>query len=364
MSTTKALCVAIVAPVAFMSTAWAAPNQEVVPPNEASDIATLVATIEGAVNGAYALGVRPAMRDAHAKGHGCVKAEFSVEPDIARKLKVAVFSEARTYKAWIRFSNGAGTPHDDHGGDGRGMAIKLMGVTGKKLLPDEINAETQDFVMINYPVFFIRNVADYVPFTKLSLQGNSDQFFAMHAHEKSIVDAITAKTVDQMFEQRYFSMSPYLLGENYIKFSARPVDCVTKAALVESTAAAPSDPNYLRDAMIGWLSEKDACFRFGVQLQTDPASQPIEDPTILWDEAKAPFVDVASIRIPKQTFASSAQQSFCENLSFTPWHALPQHQPVGGINRLRRAVYEGISQLRHRLNLAARTEPAGDETFP
>lgn len=76
------------------------------------------------------------------------------------------------------------------------------------------------------------------------------------------------------------------------------------------------------------------------QNQTDPANQPVEDPTILWDERKAPFVEVANIRIPKQTFDSEAQQDFCENLSFTPWHALPEHRPVGGINRMRKAVYE------------------------
>ncbi|GAA0637080.1 catalase [Brevundimonas lenta] len=321
-----------------------------------------MSTIEGALTGAYALGVRPAMRDAHAKGHGCVKAEFRVG-EAPPELRVGVFAEARTYRAWIRFSNGAGTPHDDHAGDGRGMAIKLTGVPGRKLLDAEIDAQTQDFVMINHPVFFIRNVADYVPFTTLSLQGKSDQFLATHPHEQSIVAAIMAQTVDEMFEQRYFSMAPYRLGERYIKFSARPVDCSTNAPIEESTAAAPTDPDYLREAMISWLGEKDACFRFGVQLQTDPASQPIEDPTILWDETAAPFVDVASIRIPKQTFDSEAQQTFCENLSFTPWHALPEHRPVGGINRLRKAVYEAISDLRHRLNRAAPAEPTGDETF-
>lgn len=347
----------------FVPAAWGDTGQEVVPPGEPADIATIVSTIEGAVNGAYALGVRPAMRDAHAKGHGCVKAEFTVEPNIARDLKIGVFSEPRNHTAWIRFSNGAGTPHDDHAGDGRGMAIKLTGVPGKKLLADESDARTQDFVMINYPVFFIRNVADYVPFTALSLQGKSDQFLATHAHEKSIVDAISGQPVDQMFEQRYFSMSPYRLGQNYIKFSARPVDCRTSAPITGSAAATPADPNYLRDGMIAWLREKDACFKFGVQLQADPAAQPIEDPTILWDEAKVPFVDVASIHIPKQAFDSEAQQNFCENLSFTPWHALPEHRPVGGINRLRKAVYEAISQLRHRLNHAARVEPTGNETF-
>jgi len=35
------------------------------------------------------------------------------------------------------------------------------------------------------------------------------------------------------------------------------------------------------------------------------------------------------------------------------------HRPLGGINRVRRVVYEAISSLRHQLNLAPRTEPTG-----
>jgi catalase len=353
---------------ALVASLWCGPgmaaDQEIVPSTEQADIATIVKTVEGAVNGAYAIGVRPAMRDAHAKGHGCVRGDFTVKPNLSKPLRVGVFAQPKSYSAWIRFSNGAGTPHDDLSGDGRGMAIKLTGVPGTKLLAAEAMAETQDFVMINHPVFFIRNVADYVPFTSLSLQGKSAEFYAVHPHEQSIVDAITSTTVDQAFEQQYYSMAPYLLGEQPIKFTARPIDCTSGTTIVESQSPPPgSDPNYLREGMIKWLNEGDACFNFAVQPQTDPATQPIEDPTVLWDESKAPFTDVASIRIPKQTFDTQAQQAFCENLSFTPWHALPEHRPVGGVNRLRKAIYEAVSELRHRLNKAPRVEPTGSETF-
>ena len=37
----------------------------------------------------------------------------------------------------------------------------------------------------------------------------------------------------------------------------------------------------------------------------------------------------------------------CERLVFTPWHSLAAHQPIGSINRLRKAVYEASAQ--HRL---------------
>jgi len=130
-----------------------------------------------------------------------------------------------------------------------------------------------------------------------------------------------------------------------------------------SAASPPGGPDYLRDRMIAWMSSKDACFTFAVQPQTDPATMPVEDPTIVWDESKAPFIDVATIRIPKQRFDTDAQQGFCENLSYTPWHALAEHRPVGGINRVRKVVYEGISVLRHKLNQSPRVEPTGNESF-
>lgn len=76
-------------------------------------------------------------RDAHPKMHGLVKAEFTVEPNLTPELKVGLFKEPKTYQAWIRFSNQSGDISPDKGRDIRGMAIKLMGVPGEKILEQE-----------------------------------------------------------------------------------------------------------------------------------------------------------------------------------------------------------------------------------
>jgi len=52
----------------------------------------------------------------------------------------------------------------------RGMAIKLMGV-------EHSESGTQDFVMINHPVFLVRNAADYVEFQKALSEGSPVKFF-------------------------------------------------------------------------------------------------------------------------------------------------------------------------------------------
>jgi catalase len=339
-------------------------GQEHVPPDEQQSIQKIANIITEQVQAAYANGQHPALRDAHAKAQGCVRATFSVLPNLPKTLRQGVFATVKSYPAWIRFSNGSGKRRNDDIGDGRGMAIKLMGVEGRKILPNEANAKTQDFLMINFPVFFVRNVADYLELNELERQNKADEFFKTHPHEEKIVQAITGKVVNSVFEQQYFSMTPYMLGPHYIKFSAIPAVCGSGAPLKQANAAPPKEgPNYLHTNMVQWLGEKDACFNFAVQLQTDPATMPIEDPTIEWSESESPFVDVATIRIPKQNFDSPAQESFCENLSYTPWHSLPADRPVGGINRVRKVVYQRVSDLRHSLNKTSSVEPAANGKF-
>jgi hypothetical protein len=115
-------------------------------------------------------------------------------------------------------------------------------------------------------------------------------------------------------------------------------------------------PNFLREAMRNTLKAGDACMNFMIQPRTSDKLD-VEDARTQWPEEVAPFYKAATIRIPKQEFDSAEQLAFCENLSFTPWHALPEHKPLGSINRLRKIVYERISNTRHELNKAERSEP-------
>ena len=310
----------------------------------------------------YHAGERPAKRDAHAKAQGCVKARFTVHDGLAAGLRTGIFSHPRTYTAWIRFSNAVGG--DDHAALAHGMAIKLTGVPGLKILPAERNATTQDFLLVNFPVFNVHTDAEYVAFLRESQKGMPEAFFRRHPESARITAAIAALRVSNPLEQRYFSMTPYALGSQVVKYSATPIACTTGTPLHDPGKPIPSDPNYLRGAMSDWLRTKPSCFTFTVQPRTDAAAMPTDNSTVLWNEQRAPFLPVASVIIPAQRFESSEEQSFCENLSFTPWHTLPAHRPLGNINAIRRVVYETISALRHRLNGVPRKEPTGAEQFP
>ena len=332
---------------ASIKSAGAAPRLgEALPPGEAEALGQIVRAIEGRVREAARNG--PARRDAHPKQHGCVRAEFRVLDTVPPRLRAGIFAEPRRFEAWVRFSNGSETPGNDAQGDGRGMAIKLLGVADSP-------SGTQDFLLINHPVFFVRDAADYVEFQKASppwrFFAPSLNPFALRIREALIARAITGQEVRNPLSVRYWSMTPYACGELACKFSARPLP-------PSSPHIAAEGPSFLRTNMARHLAEAEARFEFLVQPRTDVDAMPIEDPRIEWDEAASPFVPVAAVTIPPQRFNTPERDAFGENLSFTPWHCPEAHRPLGGINRLRRTVYETISRLRHELNGAPREEPA------
>lgn len=298
------------------------------------------------------------MRDAHAKAHGCVKARFTVLPDLDPALRQGVFSEpGKTWQAWMRLSNGNAYPQFDRVRDARGMAIKLLDVPGKKLLETPASAGNQDFVMFNHSVFFVRDVAEY----KLNFAAQADgkkvlAFFpsldprTWELRHLFIALQTLSPAPESPVATTYSSVAPFKLGNHAIKYRVipDPQSCPPYELPAQNTAL----PNFLRNALYQQLSldRVPACFALQVQRQNPDHYMPIEDTSVEWSEAIAPFETVATIKVPAQDFDSREQNLFCDNLSFNPWHALPEHRPIGGINRLRKAVYEAVSVYRHERN--------------
>ncbi len=313
-------------------------------------------------------------RDAHAKAHGCVTATFTVREDLPEALRTGVFVPGREYKAWIRFSNGNAALQPDHTKDARGMAIKLMGVRGEKLLPSPPGApalETQDFLMINHPVFFNRNVEEYEGFIRYQADGSQFGYFFRDANpldwqiRELVIGSRLLGRISSPLHTQYHSMTAYALGVDADSAQAPPpYRDAMKYSARSCTEKLPgkvdrSDPDYLRRALAEHLDRQEACFDFLVQVQDPEKNMPIEDPTVKWKTSDAPFRKVASIRIPLQDFDTPERNSFCEDLSFTPWHGHVDHRPLGGLNRIRKAVYEEIAVYRHARNKRTFTEPRG-----
>ena len=346
---------------------------EVIPPNEGAYTAEIIASAIESVNYPPAKD-RPAphppyRRDVHAKAHGCVQALVDVAKDLAPAFRQGVFAQpGKQYQAWIRFSNGNTWPQADSEGDARWFALKLMGVPGTKLLEPEATADTQDFVLINSPVFFIRNVEEYARFTRILADGSRlGYFFNQYSWNPltwRVRDMILAlKTLksapDSLLHTRFFSLSAYKFGPDMnVKVSAAP--CTRQpVAKVDR-----KDPNFLRAEMKAELATDEACFTLMVQPQVAGKNMPVEDPTVEWSERDSPFVTVAAITVRKQEFDTDRQNEFCENLSFSPWHTVEAHRPIGGLNRIRKAVYLEDARYRRTKTMDRNRNPAVAQAEP
>ena len=335
---------------------------------------------------------KPVRRGVHPKSHGCVRATFTVNADVPPALQVGLFAQpGRQFAAVVRFSNAAAregpdvdcrgrdetpaTP-DRHGS--RGMAVKVLDV-GAEVLAEDDGACNQDFLMINQPVFAFANAEDYlrldrilakhddnpVPFfdplrtkdPRLSqaereaiLKYIEDEHIGAAAitrilETKKIIDGIQATPVANPLGIQYFGAAPFLFGaDRVMRFSARPCAEVHPTSMPE-----PPPPDYLRDVLSQAMQQSGTVeFDFMVQVRGDEDDLEIENASKKWDETKPPYAKVARITIvAPQDIDSAEQKAECERLVFTPWHSLAAHQPIGGINRLRKAVYEASAQ--HRL---------------
>ena len=332
-------------------------------------IREIIGTIRGALDKRYADGRRPALRDAHAFDNGCVKAMFRVDADLKPELRHGIFVPGREYPAWIRFSNGNSEKHHRIVPDARGMAIKLIGVPGNKLLGDEKN--THDIILISNPAFFVDDLVRYQATLQEFLKGRLWDQFVVALLKLKPAEMLRATLVNfiwisnPLFHQ-YWSMTPYRLGarapeRTAVKYTAKPR--LGKMPPFYSKLLTYFSWGFsLKQEMNDTLERSEFYFDFYVQRRVDDRT-PIEDSKVVWPEDVSPPEHVAKIVIPSQHIMSKDQALFCENLTFNPWNCLPEHKPLGLVNRVRKSVYRSISEHRHGLNRTPKIEPTGDETF-
>ncbi len=337
---------------------------EKAPANEEADARKLGDELINLVKKEYTTQGKRAFRDAHPRGIGCVEANFTVDPNLPAKYRTGVFaSPGKSYDALLRFSSSLG-PAGDQVKDARGLAIKIFGVPGQKLLADQPDAVTHDFLHIDAPTFPARDANEFAGIVALKSNPASAVKFVLsnpvlRAKEiKAVLDLSSGNPNNgkSLAERTYFSQVAYLFKGSQvnspIKFSTRP------CGPVESRSLDGSDGE-LRNDLQDRLNEGELCFNFAVQFYKDGAGFTVEDGMNEWKEDKSPFITVAKIRIPKQKFLTDDKLRYCDALSFQPWHALPEHRPLGNINRSRKIIYDMVSDYRHKTNQenASRPEP-------
>jgi Catalase len=319
-----------------------------------------------------------ALRDQHSKHHGCVRGTFIVRGDLPAELGFGLLQPGRRYEAVIRFSNAMGGSHSDKRPDGRGMAIKLFGISGERLTNAVVGQKPeQDFLLTNYPVFFARDASDYATFMRIvqpCAKGSWANikrttsflvFFLKRPRQfYSFLCHAAIKTTNPL-NCSYYSMTPFLLGgEKIVRYVVTP-------EMIEAPSALPlgsREGDHLRAAM-RWQLDPDrstaaegpaAVFDFSIQIRSNPSVGDVEDASRVWRDPGDVHVRVARIEIPAQRFDASDRECDCENLVFNPWNGIAAHRPLGSLNRMRLAVYQASAETRHRINMI---EPQGSSLF-
>jgi len=320
---------------------------------------------------------RHMVRAVHAKSHGLVKAEITVLADLREELRQGMFAKPASYGAVMRFSSEPGDVLSDHISTPRGLAIKVIGVEGE-MLPDHAGQVTQDFVFNNARTFAAQ-ADDFLKAIRLRAKHADDSEALKQAVSSAAqvaeeaLEAVGQKSAflkgfghapTHPLGETYHTAAPLRFGNYFGKMQLAPVSDNLIALRGKHVDHAHSW-NCLKDAIVAFFQGEMAVWELRVQLCTNLAKMPVEDASIEWDERLSPSLPIARITAQPQNAYSDPRRVWVdEHLSFTPWHGLAAHRPLGGIMRARFKAYKASNELRHTAEGRPITEPRSIEELP
>ncbi|UHS62866.1 catalase family protein [Agrobacterium vaccinii] len=312
-----------------------------------------------------------AVRSVHAKSHGILQGTLDVKDDLPPELAQGLFARPGSYTVFMRISTNAGDILPDAISLPRGMAIKVVGVDGERL-PDAAG-RSQDFVMVNGPVFQAKTADKFLGSLKMlakttdKMEGTKKAMSSVLQVVNSAMEAVglSSSTVQSMggapnvdpLGETYFSVTPFRYGDHVAKFSLKPIshDLIELSGREIDTS---TGEDAIRDTVQAEMKTISGQWEFQVQLCRDMKAQPIEDPTVEWDQAEAPFVTVATITAaPQDSWSEEQVKRVDEEMRFSVWTGLAAHQPLGNINRARKEPYEHSAKFRAHFNGCPVHEP-------
>jgi hypothetical protein len=313
-----------------------------------------------------------AIRSVHAKSHGILDGRLVVEPGLPPELAQGLFARTGEYEVVMRFSTIPGDLLDDSVSTPRGLGLKVMGVGGERLAGSE-GATTQDFVLVNGPVFAAPNGKVFLANLKLlgattdKAEGVKKVVSALNRGLEHVVEAFGNKSANlttmggqpetHILGETFYSQVPLRWGDYIAKVAVAPSSEALKALTGEHLHI-DGVPDALRQSMIDFFAENGGEWVIQAQLCTDLDDMPVEDAHKRWDEDTSPYRTVGRIVVPPQTaWSESRSAAVDDGMAFSPWHSLAAHRPLGQIMRLRRPAYEAGARFREVNNGAPITEP-------
>ena len=298
---------------------------------------------------------RHAYRPVHAKSHGVLVGALEVLPNLPEHLAQGLFSTPATYPVILRLSTNPGDLLADNVSSPRGFAVKVLGVSGETV-PNHVGNSTQDFVCVNADVFGAPDPAGFLNQIKLldktlllpeevkhavslSARATNAVLGVVGIHSGTL-ENIGAPAVHILGES-FTTIAPLRFGSYIAKIGIAPgSDSLRK--LTGQSIDLGADYNALEDLIKRFFRHETAVWDVKVQLALtpDPGKDkkhddfPIEDASHRWPPEKSPWQPIARLTVaPQETYSDDRQRFADEQLSFSPWHALAAHQPLGGIMR-------------------------------
>jgi hypothetical protein len=288
-------------------------------------------------------------RALHAKQHIGAHAELVVASDLPPELRAGLFALPGTYRAYVRYSNGAGRRQGDHKPDVRGIAVKVVGVPGKKVIPGLENARTQDFLAIQSPATPFEGPDEFVAFVQAGVEPwrlpavmARFGFFHTIGVLKQFLAGVSAP-VPSLATLTFHSALPVAWGPYAAKYRF-------VAECGDALAPATRDPERLATELAERLRKGPVAYAMQAQLFRSEALTPIEDGSRVWSDFDAPPLTVARLVVAQQDVTSESGRALAERvaqMSFDPWHALAAHRPLGAMMRARNNAYRMSTKERH-----------------
>lgn len=307
---------------------------EVIAPGEAERFREFAAQIEAIqrVRASASVGLTRAL---HVKQHLGVVGELVVT---AASADFGVFAErGRRWPVYARFSSGSGRKQSDGAPDARGIALKLVGAPGTKLIEGLEDAITQDFLFINTPALPFRTPDEFMAFQRAAQDGALrllPRLIGAVGFGRALdifKAALSSPKVKSFATHAFHTGAPLTLGDRAAKLALFPLP-----GLPPPTA---TGDDYLSEDLVARLRTGALTWHLRAQRFIDEATTPIEDASVEWS---GPWLDLATLTLPSQDVRSPRGKQIADlvnQLSFDPWHASEAHRPLGAVMRARRIAY-------------------------
>ena len=291
----------------------------------------------------------------HAKIHaGVTNAELRMHTDLPEDLRIGLFQPGAIYPATVRLSNASGAIEPDGERDLRGIAVRVH--VGED--------RDQDFLMTNAAASHARDARQFMVAAKATASKSRLGMILKLVRglgpsetvRMLLVIARSARKVDSLVTEQYSSRAAFTIGPYAVKLRLQPVQSPRRASAGLDGAIGD---DFLREDLVARLKHSDVVWDLQIQRYRDEHRTPIEDGTVLWEENVSPAETVGQLVIPRQDLTTAEARATAEEvdrLEFNPWHALPEHRPLGSLNRARQIVYPASGAFR--IGRASETTPA------